>query len=306
MFRKLALAGTISLVLAGLAWAANAPTYQDPVGQTRDAQGVVLIDTTGAPYKAASSGGGAVTEADGANVTLGAKADAKSTATDTTAVTLMSVAKQISASVQAAAASLSAAQPAGTNIIGKVGIDQTTDGTTNGVRIVGSSKPTYTAAGTGYTAYTTPTDMVCLQGSASKTVRVLHLVSRIQSTSAALQTIYFIKRSAADTGGTETTPAAVSWDSTNAAATAVVHLYSAAPTLGASLGNISIGTTASATLAGSPTQTSVYSVIASGSLVDFKQQILLRGTTEELCMNYNGAALTSGFTMTWDAIWAEE
>lgn len=40
-------------------------------------------------------------EADGANVTLGAKADAKSTATDTTAVTIMSVLKQISASVQA-------------------------------------------------------------------------------------------------------------------------------------------------------------------------------------------------------------
>lgn len=41
------------------------------------------------------------TEADGANVTLGAKADAKSTATDTTAITVMQVLKQISASVQA-------------------------------------------------------------------------------------------------------------------------------------------------------------------------------------------------------------
>lgn len=40
-------------------------------------------------------------ESDGANVTLGAKADAKSTATDTTAVSAMSVLKQISASVQA-------------------------------------------------------------------------------------------------------------------------------------------------------------------------------------------------------------
>lgn len=41
------------------------------------------------------------TEADGANTTLGAKADAKSTATDTTAISAMSVLKQISASVQA-------------------------------------------------------------------------------------------------------------------------------------------------------------------------------------------------------------
>jgi len=41
--------------------------------------------------------------ADGAMVTLGAKADAKSTATDTTAITAMQVLKQISASVQATA-----------------------------------------------------------------------------------------------------------------------------------------------------------------------------------------------------------
>lgn len=39
--------------------------------------------------------------ADGAMVTLGAKADAKSTATDTTSITMMQVMKQISASVQA-------------------------------------------------------------------------------------------------------------------------------------------------------------------------------------------------------------
>src|SRR3990167_6817953 len=43
----------------------------------------------------------ASTVADGSNVTLGAKADAKSTATDTTAITIMQVLKQISASVQA-------------------------------------------------------------------------------------------------------------------------------------------------------------------------------------------------------------
>jgi hypothetical protein len=47
-----------------------------------------------------------VTIADGDHATFGLKADAKSTATDTTAVSAMSVWKQISASVQAAASSL--------------------------------------------------------------------------------------------------------------------------------------------------------------------------------------------------------
>jgi hypothetical protein len=61
--------------------------------------------TVGA-HAVTGSGNFSSTVADGANVTLGAKADAKSTATDTTAITAMSVWKQISASVQAAAASL--------------------------------------------------------------------------------------------------------------------------------------------------------------------------------------------------------
>jgi|SRR5579859_1690331 len=63
---------------------------------------------------------------DGASVTLGTKADAKSTATDTTAITLMQVQKEISFQAQAIAASAAtiatntgAAVPAGTNCIGQ-------------------------------------------------------------------------------------------------------------------------------------------------------------------------------------------
>lgn len=61
--------------------------------------------------------------ADGSVVTLGAKTDAKSTATDGTSVSGMQVLKQISASVQGAT-------PAGTNHMGKVQIG---DGTNNAV-----------------------------------------------------------------------------------------------------------------------------------------------------------------------------
>lgn len=50
-----------------------------------------------------------VNELDCSDVTQGCKADAKSTATDTTPITIMSVLKQVSASVQAAAASLATA-----------------------------------------------------------------------------------------------------------------------------------------------------------------------------------------------------
>lgn len=62
-----------------------------------------------------------VSEADGANVTLGAKADAKSTATDTTPITIMSVLKQVSASIQAAATSLAGTLTVGSHNVTNAG-----------------------------------------------------------------------------------------------------------------------------------------------------------------------------------------
>lgn len=67
----------------------------DEVG-INDSGNSITVDNGGTFAVQAAS-----TVADGANVTLGAKADAKSTATDTTAISVMSVLKQISASVQA-------------------------------------------------------------------------------------------------------------------------------------------------------------------------------------------------------------
>ncbi len=64
--------------------------------------GTITVGT----HAVTASGNFASTVADGANVTLGTKTDAKSTATDGTSTSVVSVLKQISASVQAAASSL--------------------------------------------------------------------------------------------------------------------------------------------------------------------------------------------------------
>ena len=92
--------GTVSAVTA----ITNAlPTGSNVIGHViNDASSAVIghiIADSGSTT--AVTGNVASTVADGANVTLGAKADAKSTATDTTAISIMSVLKQISASVQA-------------------------------------------------------------------------------------------------------------------------------------------------------------------------------------------------------------
>lgn len=70
---------------------------------------IAVDPATGQLVTQSASGGDAVTIADGADVTLGAKANAKSAATDATPITIMSVLKQISFSIQAAAASLASA-----------------------------------------------------------------------------------------------------------------------------------------------------------------------------------------------------
>ena len=80
--------------------AANATAVKVNVASGGIASGAIA---SGALAAGSIASGAAVSGAfaDGADVTLGAKADAKSTATDGTAITLMQVAKQISASVQA-------------------------------------------------------------------------------------------------------------------------------------------------------------------------------------------------------------
>lgn len=97
------------------------------------AGGGLKVDGSGTalPVSLASAPTTAVTIADGAAVTVGTKTDAKSTATDGTSTSAISIWKQISASVQALATGTVLA--AGTALVGKVGIDQTTPGTTNAI-----------------------------------------------------------------------------------------------------------------------------------------------------------------------------
>jgi hypothetical protein len=64
---------------------------------------------------AAGGGGSAVTMVDGANATLGAKADAKAATSDATPITAMQVLKQISFSIQAVATALAGSLTVGTH-----------------------------------------------------------------------------------------------------------------------------------------------------------------------------------------------
>lgn len=148
--------------------------------------GIIALNPDGSNISGGGGGGGAVTIADGADVTLGAKADARSTATDTTAITAMQVLKEISFMEQnpvsravtqatgtnlhtvidsgtittvSAITAISNALPAGTNVIGHVITDTgSTTAVTGTVAIGGNTitdgATTITAGGTAQTLFT--------------------------------------------------------------------------------------------------------------------------------------------------------
>lgn len=155
------------------------------------ATGLTTINTTlGTPFQAGGSigntgfnalqGGSAnavgnpffVSPGTGASFTVTCAACATS-ANQTTANT----------SLATIATNTGAAVPAGTNIIGKVGIDQTTDGTTNGVRLTSqypAGATPITASATGTTAATTAT----LAAAVGKTTYICRYSIRANATAA--------------------------------------------------------------------------------------------------------------------------
>jgi hypothetical protein len=175
--------------------------------------------------------------------------------------------------------------------------------------IEGTRRATYRVVATGYGAYATPTDMICLSGSATKSVAVSAFALTAQATAASKFDVYWIKRSAANTGGTSTTPTPVSINSTNAAATAVVRVWTVIPAgLGTSAGTVGIllGLATASTAGNAAVNTPNGAFGFTSSLRSgIGGPIVLHGVAESLCANFNGAAIPSGLAITYNIEWIE-
>jgi hypothetical protein len=151
------------------------------------------------------------------------------------------------------------------------------------------AKASYSAGVSGFIPPAAATDVFTITGSGTKTIRITKVT--ISCTTSAGSGIAIncslIKRSTADSGGTSSVVTNVPHDSTNAAATAVVRSYTANPTLGTTVGNIrtirfqinSAGTTSNELQAEFGTRPS--------------QSIVLRGTSEQLTVNFGAATITN-------------
>lgn len=164
------------------------------------------------------------------------------------------------------------------------------------------TKPTFSTGSVGFTLPATPTDVVAIYGSATRTIRVLRVVvSGTAATAAQGIAVALIKRSTALAGGTAVNPAVAAFDSNSPTVTATVAHYTALGTPGTSAGIVAARTV------NFPVTTSAFS---DRFVVDFTQNnsqaLVLRGTTQGLVVNLNGVALANATTLSYEIVWTEE
>lgn len=162
-------------------------------------------------------------------------------------------------------------------------------------------KPTYSAAFSGTVAAALATDVFTILGSATKTIRITNIRMSATTTAGSGLSINLtlVKRSTADSGGVSTTATLVPHDSNSAAGTAVIRNYTVNPTLGTAIGivrseRLTTGTTGT-----------------SSGIIDWEfgtrpaQALVLRGTSEQLCMNFGTVTIT-GSVIAFYVEWTEE
>lgn len=176
------------------------------------------------------------------------------------------------------------------------------DGKAVGVSINGT-RATYRYVAQDITPVATATDVLVLSGSASKVVRVTKVSIVGTATAASIYDHYVVKRTAANTGGTSTTPTAAVSDSTDPAQSATLRLYTANPSaLGAGVTIEANKTYLSAsTTPGAAALPSIYSF---GVRND--KAIVLRGTSQSIAINFNGQAVPAGSSLYLAIEWTED
>ena len=147
-----------------------------------------------------------------------------------------------------------------------------------------------------------PTDVIVIQGSASKTLRIRELMFSGGATAASNVEVLIYRRTTANTGGTFTAQTLVNRDKSDLAATAVVNLYTANP---ASLGT-SIGVADGGRLnLAPPSNGSIDRLLLQYGWLNDKAPIL-RGVSDFLCIGFGGVAWPAGGALDVNLVLTED
>lgn len=165
-------------------------------------------------------------------------------------------------------------------------------------------KATYAASWAAFAPVATPTNVLSITGSATKTIRILRIGISATQTTAGIINIQLNKLSSALTGGTPVAPTGiVPFDSTSPAATATPRTYTANTTGGGALTGIIKNvkfTVPLAAVAGAAQNEYIFNFTS-----NYSQEVVIRGTSEVVSLTLLGVTLTGGSICTW-VEWTEE
>lgn len=169
--------------------------------------------------------------------------------------------------------------------------------------------PTYAATAVGLAPGTAPTDVACLRGSASRTVRVKQV--RISGTAGTAINIVanLTKHTSIDTGGTPATgnalPVPYPLDSSFPTVSATAASWTANPTINDAAPGIINSSTVflPATATASGAYAALFQWDDGGPAVS---PPVLRGAAQELCVNLGGVTAPSSGLMTISFEWTEQ
>lgn len=168
--------------------------------------------------------------------------------------------------------------------------------------------PTYHATGVAIAVGTTPTDVACITGSATRTVRLKKVrISGTAGTAININT-FLTKHTVANTGGTAATgtalPTASPNDSTFPAATATLQAYTANPTVDASAIVVNGATLFMPVTSTASGQSHLTFDWATGATAESPP--VLRGVAQQYCVNLNGVTAPSSGVMNVEWVWTEQ
>lgn len=171
-------------------------------------------------------------------------------------------------------------------------------------------KVTYSAGFVGLAPASSGTDIICLAGSSSRTVKLTNITLSGSAGTLVSLPISLTRKATADTGGTAASTTAnpantiTKADSQFPTATATPVSYTANPTIG-DAGTIfaSQSLTLGVTSAAGPAAPVVFDFLARN--VNLLSPVVLRGAAQQICVNVNGVSVSSGL-LNGSLTWTEE
>lgn len=164
------------------------------------------------------------------------------------------------------------------------------------------ARATFGAFISGINPAVNPTDLLVIQGSASKIVRIKSIVLAGTATTATNVIVNIVRRSSANTGGTTTPIPAVSRDTGNDTSVAVVTLYTANPT---TTGNL-VGAIDGGRLNLAPAANGAIDRLIFQYTWQNDQAFTLRSAAEFLTINLGGVSSPGGGVLDVSLAWTEE